>query len=48
MHVKVRASLAAGGLAGLLALGAVACDVEDMDMDDTFEENDAFEEEADG
>jgi hypothetical protein len=45
--VKVRSSLVVGGLAGLLALGAVACEVDDMDIDDPLEEND-LEEDVDG
>ena len=47
--MKVRSSLVAGGLAGLLALGAVACEVDDMNgIDDPLEENDAFEDDVEG
>jgi hypothetical protein len=38
--LRVRSKLFAGGLAGLLALGAVACEVDDMDTGDPLEEED--------
>jgi hypothetical protein len=39
--VTVRSRLLVCGLAGLLALGAVACEVDDMEpIDDPLEEND--------
>jgi hypothetical protein len=40
MTVKARSSLVAGGLAALLAFAGVACEVDDVEMDDPLEDND--------
>lgn len=41
--MRVRNGFVAGGLAALLALGAVACQVENGDIGDPLQDDDLFE-----
>ncbi len=46
--MSIRKGAVAGGLAALLALGAVACEVENGDLDDPMlDDNDLFEDDLD-